>query len=455
MHVRLANPALPQIELPISRPALPTATYLDRCRRAYEAAGTEWLVVYSDREHNANLLFLTGFDPRFEEALFLIGPSGKHVLITGNESIEYAVLAGLNGMELALCQTFSLLGQTRAKAPSLERVLQQAGIRPGTSIGVVGWKYLEPEQWDLNGASFFVPAFVVASLARVAGSPEALLDATHVLMHYEKGLRAYADADTIAELEWAASRASVAVWSIVSDAKVGDTELAAASRMGYAGEPLSCHVMMSSGDERAPVVGLASPSSRILQRGNGVTTAVGYWGGLSSRAGLLGNTDGRFVETAAAYFRGLVAWYETSDIGVRGDTIHQAVAEMLAKGDLVPALNPGHLVSYDEWSNTPIRPDGAGTIASGMPFQVDIIPGPLSRGQALNCEDTVVFADEALRQDLASRHPEVWARIVARRKFMTESIGIDLKTTILPLSNIPLCLPPDWTKANEILVCAG
>ncbi len=30
------------------------------------AAGLDFLVVYADREHSANLAYLTGFDPRFE-----------------------------------------------------------------------------------------------------------------------------------------------------------------------------------------------------------------------------------------------------------------------------------------------------------------------------------------------------------------------------------------------------
>ena len=31
------------------------------------------LVVYGDREHFANLAYLTGFDPRFEEAVLIVG----------------------------------------------------------------------------------------------------------------------------------------------------------------------------------------------------------------------------------------------------------------------------------------------------------------------------------------------------------------------------------------------
>ena len=43
------------------------------------------LVVWGDREHSANLAYLTGFDPRFEEALLIVGTSGDPALLVGNE----------------------------------------------------------------------------------------------------------------------------------------------------------------------------------------------------------------------------------------------------------------------------------------------------------------------------------------------------------------------------------
>jgi len=42
--------------------------------------------------------------------------------------------------------------------------------------------------------------------------------------------------------------------------------------------------------------------------------------------------------------------------------------------------------------------------------------------------------------------------MLARRKFLSESIGIDLKPSILPLSSTPLCLAPFWLRSGELLV---
>jgi hypothetical protein len=288
-------------------------------------------------------------------------------------------------------------------------------------------------------------------LNRIIGSSGRLADVTAILMDPQKGLRSIVDADEIAMLEWGAARASAAVWRIVRGATVGETEYDAAARMHYAGEPLSCHVMMSSSDGSGPVVGLASPTDRRLALGDGATTAVGYWGGLSARGGLITEHDNDFLVKAASYFAGLCAWYDAADIDASGEEIYEAVEAALSLSGLRPALNPGHLLSIDEWSNTPIRKVGGGTLASGMPLQVDIIPVPMADGQTLNCEDAVVLADERLRVELAQRHPEVYERVKARRIFVRDELGIELKPSILPLSSTPLCLPPFWLASKMLL----
>ena len=86
-----------------------------------------------------------------------------------------------------------------------------------------------------------------------------------------------------------------------------------------------------------------------------------------------------------------------------------------------------------------------------MPFQVDIIPVPMPNGWALNCEDAVTFADETLRTELRTKHPEVHDRIEARRTFVREQIGVEIKASILPMSSTPLCLPPFWLASNMLL----
>jgi hypothetical protein len=454
MKIDLRPVALPDFGLPEQLPAIPEATYRRRAADAYRRAGCDWLVVYADREHFANILFLSGFEPRFEEALLLLGPQDRRVLVVGNEGLGYTPVARLPGLDVRLAQSLSLMGQDRSKAPAVEAVLRDSGLAKGQSIGVAGWKYMEAAEWPDAQPGMCVPQWLVVLLGKIAGNAPPVADATSVLMHSEIGLRSIVDADQIAISEWAASRASAAVWRIVTGTRPGDSELHAATRMGYAGEPLSCHVMLTSSDASGPVIGLRSPSARKMTRGDGVTNAIGYWGGLSCRAGLLAEGDDAFLPVAKAYFAGLLAWYSAANIGVTGSALHEATVEALARGGLRSMLNPGHLVSYDEWSHSPVRPGSAEKIRSGMVFQVDVIPEPLRTGWALNCEDAVAFADAALRKDIESRHPEVSARIDARRAFLRDKLGVDLPESILPLSNIPLALPPFWLAPDRLLAPA-
>lgn len=449
MPVRLRPVAIPDFGRIDEPPALPPERYAARCDAALAAAGTDWLMVYADREHMANVLFLAGFEPRFEEALLLLGPGGRRVLVTGNECVPYAARAPLPGIEVRLSQTMSLLGQDRSEAPRLTDVLREAGLERGASVGVVGWKYLAPEEWDGDEAApSFVPAVYLAAAARVAGR---VVDRTEVLLHPEHGQRSIIDADQIAVFEAAAARGSDMVWSILSGLRPGDTEREGAARMEYHGEPFNVHAMLASGSAaEGAVIGLASPGARVLRKGDGVSTAVGLWGGLTARAGLLDDADDAFVAVAAHYWAALVEWYRVAAIGAEGAAIHDAVTGVLAQGDLRSLLNPGHLTGHEEWSHTPIRPGSTDRLRSGMHVQVDVIPTPMRDGWALNCEDSIVLADADLRAEVAARHPAVWQRIAARRAFVTDTLGVAIDDAVLPLSNVPLCLPPLWLRSGEV-----
>jgi len=214
--------------------------------------------------------------------------------------------------------------------------------------------------------------------------------------------------------------------------------------MGYEGEPLSCHVMIASG--KGQLNGLRSASGRRVEEGDAITVGVGYWGGLTCRAGLIaGEPDEEFVSGfVEPYFRAIATWWSSVGAGISGGEIEAAVIDSLEGASFRPALNPGHLGSFDEWVHSPIYPGSAERLASGMVFQCDIIPAPLPDGRALNCEDTLALADETLRNRIERDYPEVWGRIVSRRRFMREELGIELRPEVLPLSSAPACLAPFW-----------
>ena len=138
-------------------------------------------------------------------------------------------------------------------------------------------------------------------------------------MHPANGLRAIVDVDQIALHEWGAARASAAVWRMIAAAWPGTSELEATRAMGYAGEILTTHVLLATAGADGEVIGLRSRGGRVLQAGDGASAAVGYWGGLSARAGLIAEHDDAFLELAKGYFAGLAAWYATADNGVAGE----------------------------------------------------------------------------------------------------------------------------------------
>ena len=69
-------------------------------------------------------------------------------------------------------------------------------------------------------------------------------------------------------------------------------------------------------------------------------------------------------------------------------------------------------------------------------------------------EDTVALADSALRRELAQRYPELWQRIVARRLYIGEQLGIVLPEEVLPFSSTVGYLRPWLLNPERALVCA-
>ncbi|HEU5098458.1 MAG TPA: hypothetical protein VFU22_05535, partial [Roseiflexaceae bacterium] len=83
MLVELRTLALPAQAASADQPRIAPEEYARACDALYAAAEADWVVVYGDREHAANLSYLCGFDPRFEEALLVLGRDRRRMLIVG------------------------------------------------------------------------------------------------------------------------------------------------------------------------------------------------------------------------------------------------------------------------------------------------------------------------------------------------------------------------------------
>lgn len=459
----MTTSSLSRVSLPERTEGLPEATASGaelrrRCSEAYERAGVDWLAVYGDREHAGNIHYLCGFDPRFEEALLLLGPSGRAVLLGGNEGVVYA--ADLpDFVEIVLAQSFSLMGQDRHQAPRLDECIARVGVRPGDRVGVVGWKYLE--QFELFSEAqdgFYVPFHVISVLTRCSGSIPT--DRTAVLMSPSEGLRSISTAGQIAEHARAAVNVSGAVFDVMSHARPGVSERELARRSaGHAADTMSIHPILASGSNG--LNGLRSATERVLEPGDAVVHAVGHRYALTCRAGLIaearhhGEHSSYLDELVFPYFGAIRAWLATARVGVLGGDLWSVIDRELDSSSFRSALNPGHLVSYEEWTHSPIRPGSPDVLRSGMVLQLDIIPSTLPAGWATNCEDTVALADLDLREELASAYPAAWDSITRNRRYLADVLGIETSEDLLPLSPTTGLLPPFWLSPEFACVADG
>ncbi len=456
-HARLAHVDLPDFGMPDEEPLIPPSIHagrLERVREAMERRGYDRLVFYADREHSANLSWLTGFDPRFEEAILMVGPVAEPAILVGNECWGTADAAPLP-MRRVLFQDLSLPGQPRNRSRPLGEILADEGIVPGARVGVLGWKSYA------DRSSIEIPAFIVDELRRLTGATGLIENANDLLIDAADGLRVINEVEQLAALEYAACQTSNGVRRLLFGLQPGMTERDAVRLLDWNGMPLSCHVMLTAGPRAR--YGLLSPGDRRIERGDPFTTAFGIWGALNCRAGFvveeaaeLPPAIGDYVDRLVApYFEAVAEWYGALRIGQTGGTLHEIIARRLGDPFFGIFLNPGHLIGLDEWVNSPISAGSTTELRSGMALQVDIIPATGTDYFTTNIEDGIALADETLRAEFEAAYPAAWGRIEARRRFMADRLGIELHPDVLPLSNIPAYLPPFLLRPDTVMTLTG
>ena len=442
-------------------PELPLAVYRSRLTTTLarvQEMGLDTLVVYGDREHSANLAFLTGFDPRFEEALLLLAADGRKKLLVGNECIGYLPDVAL-GLEAERFQDFSLLGQPRDNSRPLRQILTEFGITSGTRVGCVGWKYFDETLIPGGELALEIPAYLVDLLRDLCADRRRVTNATAIFMHPQAGLRVRSEPEQIAQFEFAAGITSSGVAALLQHLQPGVREQELEKHLDASGLTLSCHRMIGFGEKARR--GLASAGATRARIGDAYTTAFGVSGALTCRAGVIArgpedlpaDLQEFYPRFAANYFEVTAAWYEALAVNAPADNVFRAVEAVRDPQLFELALNPGHYLHLDEWVNSPFAPGSAVVLDSGIVLQMDIIP--VSRGPFVytNAEDGVVLADTGLQTELAARFPDCWRRLVARRDWMRREVGISLHDTVFPLADTtgwfaPYALDPSRAYVN-------
>ena len=266
-RARLAAIDPPDPGMPSSRPEVPAWRYARRVaalRERAAARGYDRLVVYADREHSANLAFLSGFDPRFEEAMLVLGPDDPPAILVGNECVGMAGAAPLP-MERHLFQDFSLPAQPRDRSRPLPVILAGAGIGRGSRVGVLGWKPFA------DRATLEIPAYIADALRELTRAGGVVENANDLLVDPANGLRVINDVDQLAVFEHASCQTSDGISRLLEGMRPGMTEAEAVRLLNWNGMPLSCHLMFSAGPRAS--LGLLSPGDRPIARGEPMTVA--------------------------------------------------------------------------------------------------------------------------------------------------------------------------------------
>jgi Xaa-Pro aminopeptidase len=431
---------------------------IEKCRIAMRERGLTHLVIYGDREHFANIMYLAHFDPRFEEALLIIKLTGTPLVLVGNEGIGHLTVSPLyNAKKIRYerYQSFSLVSQPRNESSLLEDILKCEGIDSSAAVGCVGWKYFTKEEFSNYKTQIDIPAFIVDTLRSLCGYKN-VTNATDILISPQYGLKTSLSLFEIAHFEWVNTMASDGVRRILQNFRPDITDFELASEYQYTGYPLGCHVgIKSSGNQH---IGLSSPVGAKIVKGEPCSFGLAYWGSNICRAGWVVKNEEELPESAkgyvqnfaAPYFYACCRWYANMKIGTQGKVFRQLIDELLPFDDYAVYLNPGHLIHFEEWMSSPIYNNSIDTIKSGMYIQVDIIPRSRKYFSS-RMEDGIVIADKDLRTGLKENYPETYHRCMARRKFMIDTLGIDLPEEVLPLSNIPAIVPPFLLNCDTVL----
>jgi len=403
------------------------------------------LVVYADVEHGGNFEYLVGFIPRFEEALLVLHANGSAFLILGNENYNKVQYSRISAKGIH-CPHFSLPNQPMEPNPTFSSVLLDAGIRKGMNIGLVGWKHFTSKVED-NRSIFDIPSFIVDGIRKIVGDSGSITNRTDIFIAGDRGVRRVNNANEIAHYEFGASLASDCILRTMNKLDVGVSEIQLGNELNALGQRNNVVTIASTGKRFEK--GNLYPTAKKVVLGDAISLTVGYKGGLSSRAGYavmnssdLPESKKHYVESLASpYYTAIVAWLENIRIGMSGGEMYNFINGVLPQDVYHWGLCPGHLTADEEWLSSPIYENSDELIKSGMIFQTDIIPH-VAGYDGVSAESTVAIADDVLKAEIREKYPELWSRILKRKEYIKNILGIRLSDDVLPLCSTVAYLRP-------------
>lgn len=415
------------------------ARRIEAARACMRSNGWSHMAVYGDREHFANLAWLTGFDPRFEEALLLIARDGDPLLILGNECLGYIPASPVSSLQVQLFPYFSLPSQPVRPHSTLFDTFRQLGILRGSRIGLSGIKpYPDPLWLD-------APAYIADTLRSLAG-PGNVVNAAGFFVDPAHGVRTTVTPREALYFEWTNTLATEGMRRIIHSIRPGmlDYELLELAR--YPGIPLGCHMTLKCGGNR---VSLASARGERIERDGRFSCGICYWGANCCRCGWVKEDWPEYIdEFAGPYFEAMAAWFYLLRPGTPGGALHQAIHSRLPEDRFHIFLNAGHLIGLDEWVSSPVYEDSEIQLRAGMVMQSDVIPSnPVYYSTRM--EDGYLLAS-----DLSLLDNGLVERAGRRREFMRSALGLPVHDSVLPLRNAPGIVAPFLLAPQRVISCA-
>jgi hypothetical protein len=387
--------------------------------------------------------YLIGFEPRFEEAMLIVDGKGACTLLLGNECMSYSYISPVK-LDRVLYQNFSLQGQPRDASCKLKEILSQAGVKKGSKVGLIGFKYFEAKTIGTDpDHTFDVPAYIVNDLQDEAGKDN-VVNFTHVMTGMPDGIRmTIRTAKEVAWAEYCAGKTTNALIKMLKGLKPGISELELSQLAEVDFSPMSVFPMINFGSEHIQT-GLRSPDNKKLEMGEPCGICYAIRGALTSRVGIAAKDVQTLLpeyrdvinDFYTPFWQAIVAWYESVHIGAQGNDVYDAVMGLIGGPEFGVTLNPGHYIGGDEWVNSPFYKGSEIKIEHPAHMQCDIIASSDNPVMTAICEDGVIVADAKLRDSVANEYPEVWERITVRQKMMRQVLGINISDDVLPLSSL-------------------
>ena len=407
--------------------------------------GLDKLVIYGDVEHSGNFEYLVGYFTRFEESLLIVDKSGEMTLALGNENLNKASKSRVEISNTVHVSLFSLPNQPNRNDFPMKKLLEDMGIQKGQRVGIVGWKNFTSTVDD-NKHMFDVPHFIVKDILEIVNDASLVTNETSIFIG-EFGARCTNNANEIAHYEYYASLASDGILNAMNAVELGVSELVLGDKLVRFGQHTSVVTIASSGERF--INANMFPRDNKVKLGESISLTNGYRGGSSSRCGIAIANESQLPKeqsdyldrVAKPYFNAYVAWLENIKCGLEGKVIYDLIESELPKEKYGWSLCPGHLIGEEEWMASPIYEGSHEKLESGMLLQVDIIPS-VKGYNGISAESTVLLANEKLRDDLKKHYPNVYERMMERREYLINELGIHISQDIMPMCSTVAYLRP-------------